>query len=143
MDSSSPAWSRVPCAACRASQLFSGFLAKFIDASSAVRMLAVEYAAVLILEVPRMAEDLVAALKDRICDPDDKVRAAVVKLICDSCADRLGTLGSLLPELRHRISDKKPTVQKVARLETANLYRKHLTIHITGNLSDEVNTAFG
>ncbi|KAL3922720.1 MAG: hypothetical protein SGPRY_004459, partial [Prymnesium sp.] len=130
---------RVPCAACRASQLFSGFLAKFIDASSAVRMLAVEYAAVLILEVPRMAEDLVAALKDRICDPDDKVRAAVVKLICDSCADRLGTLGSLLPELRHRISDKKPTVQKVARLETANLYRKHLTIHITGNLSDEVD----
>lgn len=125
-------------------QLFfgSGFLSKFIDASPNVRLTAIEHGVVLISEKPHLADDLVSALKERIYDPDDKVRASVIKLVCDSCAERMGALSSILPELRHRISDKKPMVQRVARAELTNLYRKHLNMHVTGNLSDEVRISF-
>ncbi|KAL1508360.1 hypothetical protein AB1Y20_004470 [Prymnesium parvum] len=121
-------------------QLFhgSGFLSKFIDASPAVRVTAIEHGAMLVSTQPALAGDLLAALKERICDPDDKVRATVVKLICSACVERIGVFGALLPELRHRISDKKPTVQRVARAEAASLYRKHVAIHLTGSLTDDV-----
>ena len=48
-------------------------------------------------------------------DPEEKVRAAVVKSVCDACADDIGVFRSLLSDIGHRIRDKKPTARTVAR----------------------------
>ena len=63
-----------------------------------------------------------------------------MKIVCEACESkaRLELLGPLLADLRHRMADKKQNVRSVARLELCNLYRKHLSAHLTGNPMDEV-----
>ena len=106
-----------------------------------VRMTAIQKGIALIAEQPNLAEPIITVLERRLQDPDEKVRAALVASICEACSERLGALASLLPIAKSRMADKKPVVYKVAQIELTNLYRKHLALHTTGDLADEVRPA--
>ena len=120
-------------------QLRAVFASKFHDCSVAVRCTAVVEGVRLVAVQPALADELVGLLKERLQDPDDKVRATLVSAVCEACAERIGPYGPILEGLPSRMSDKKATTRSVARTELCSLYRKHLSTRLTGDVAVEVD----
>eukprot|EP00316_Scyphosphaera_apsteinii_P022810 CAMPEP_0119320840 /NCGR_PEP_ID=MMETSP1333-20130426/53618_1 /TAXON_ID=418940 /ORGANISM="Scyphosphaera apsteinii, Strain RCC1455" /LENGTH=1313 /DNA_ID=CAMNT_0007327653 /DNA_START=37 /DNA_END=3978 /DNA_ORIENTATION=+ len=115
--------------------LLPAFVAKFTDISVPVRLAMIGHGVHLIQKQSAIAEQLLAALKDRIMDPEEKVRAAVVKSVCDACADEISVFGSLLYDIGHRIRDKRPTARTTARTSLCTLFCRHLTAELSASVN--------
>ena len=105
------------------------FLRKFLDASARVRTLMIEHGVRLLRVLPAAhADELAAEMTKRLMDPDEGVRIAFVKCVCEACADGIsGALEPLVCDLGGRLNDKKPAVRSAARAHLCALYRRHFT----------------
>ncbi|KAL4183551.1 hypothetical protein AMTRI_Chr11g98840 [Amborella trichopoda] len=109
-------------------QLFVEFLKRFSDKSAEVRLIAVECAKGCFMANPSGPEtlEIVAALKGRLLDFDDKVRMQVVNVICDIAKVSPRCIPSeLIMDASERLRDKKVVVRKNAMHKLLDLYREY------------------
>jgi len=110
--------------------LLNAFAGKFQDISSEVRRATVLHAVDLVSLHSSLAERLVPALKERVMDPEEKVRAALVKAVCDACAERMEPLSAVLRDVGSRMLDKRPNVRAAARTGLCALYSRRLAAQL-------------
>jgi sister-chromatid-cohesion protein PDS5 len=106
--------------------LLNAFVHKFQDVSSEIRLVAVLHGVQLVNIHSLFAERLVPALKERILDPEEKVRSALVTAVCEACAERLEPLSAVLRNVGSRMLDKRPNVRTAARVGLCKLYSRRL-----------------
>ena len=107
-------------------QLLHALLAKFTDVSVAVRCTAIEHG-ISLAQQPSLTDAVVAALKERVLDPEEKVRAALVHALCDACAATVRPFGPLIESACHRMLDKREGVRSATRSRLSQLYCRHLS----------------
>ena len=108
-------------------QLLQAFVHKFHDVSATVRCALVVRSVELARERPDVASALIPSLKERVMDPDERVRATLVKSLCEACAETLAPFAPLLADLGHRMRDKRPAVKSAARAGLCALYCRHVS----------------
>eukprot|EP00965_Chrysotila_dentata_P019015 633967-Pleurochrysis_carterae.AAC.1 len=106
----------VPAASREVPQLLPALVSKLTDVSVAVRAATVEAAVGLLKQRnPLWTSTLLAALSERIMDPEERVRALVVRSVCDAAVADAPLFASQLREIGHRVFDKRPSVRNAAR----------------------------
>lgn len=110
--------------------LLNAFVTKFQDVSSEVRRVAVLHGVKLVNIHSSFTERLIPALKERIMDPEEKVRSALVTAVCDACGERMEPLSALLRNVGSRMLDKRPNVRTAARVGLCKLYSRRLLVQL-------------
>ena len=110
--------------------LLTAFISKFQDVSSEVRRAAVLHAVQLVTVHSSIAERLVPALKERVMDPEEKVRSVLVTAVCDACGSQMEPLSALLRDVSSRMLDKRPNVRTAARVGLCKLYSRRLLVQL-------------
>ncbi|KAJ3292603.1 hypothetical protein HK104_005175 [Borealophlyctis nickersoniae] len=109
-------------------QIWKSWLGRRIDKLSAIRIAWVEKCLDIIKHHPDLASDISAGLKDKIMDPDEKVRVASIKIIGHldlQTADAIGK--EVLVQAGHRLWDKKAPVRVEAFRSLSKLFNLEYT----------------
>ncbi|XP_024357694.1 sister chromatid cohesion protein PDS5 homolog A isoform X2 [Physcomitrium patens] len=116
--------------------VFAEFLKRFSDKVVEVRVAVVNCAKVCIEANPtsEQANEIMAALQDRLLDYDEKVRVAVVKAIYDQAkTDFKSVPTDVLRKVSERLRDKKVVVRKATLVKLMELYKSYCTKCLEGS----------
>ncbi|XP_024361717.1 sister chromatid cohesion protein PDS5 homolog A isoform X2 [Physcomitrium patens] len=118
--------------------VFSEFLKRFSDKVADVRVAVVNCAKAYVEANPsgEQANEILAALQDRLLDYDEKVRVAVVEAFYDLAISDLKYVPvDVLRKVSERIRDKKPGVRKITVLKSLELYKSYCTKCTEGSIA--------
>jgi len=109
--------------------LFESFLDRFHDKRTSIRQSMVDCAKNIALSSEDGREKIIAALEERLLDPEDKVRSSTVSALCDiACVAPSELSKHTILQAATRLRDKRVPVRKEAMNKLASVFSKLSTM---------------
>jgi len=109
-------------------RIFREFLGRFKDKEAAIRAQAVGIGAVIMQRKPKLAEQIVPLLAERLKDPEWEIRAKTAKETCQVALHFIELVsGDLLRDVGGRLADRKPQVRLEVVRGLVTLYAAYVS----------------